>query len=623
MTISTPSDIAGMAGVPTNLATRYVAPYWNSPIPEGFHRETEYNPNTGAYIIYFVRDSPAPKSYQPVGIDTQVTPETISPKIVEAMVSQRPEEIRPPLPGELGYHATAERPGGIAESIFQPKPGEFGYHATAFRPQGLGYEPYVTIGDTTIYQKTTSLRPESIYDPKYGKMIREDLARQPSILSVPEFRKISAGIRTEETVTYPIYQKAEAIKERLYSFARTIEPKTGDPASLLRVTSPYIIRSVGNVAEFTGMLPAGTERIIRQPAILPSALVAGTIMQVGGIAEQAKIAPGQLVSDIVVFGAVGRVGFGAAGKIGTRVSSEFSIPKLKEFTISETAILPRSRSPWEKIPTMRESLAKKGLEISREQKDYGQIFREQEAGIKGIELATSQRMVLLQEASMIIKTYPTTHATLYPETIKIKPIVIQKPVKPVVESVFLTKPLSYAEQMKIRAANIEYANIGYVTPQVQKSGVKYVTPQVQKYKYNQVQKSGFVPVLVPFQVYAQPQIQIQKAVQKLVTPQIQVPVSVQVYKQITKQFPVSIQIPKLAVKTIERPTERQKTIKREIPVRITPPKIRPLDRLIPKPKTYKSPSALRITKTKGKSKLGKFLELARVASTKRILTGRF
>jgi len=157
--------------------------------------------------------------------------------------------------------------------------------------------------------------------------------------------------------TYPIYSGSKFIKERLYSVAEDIEKPTGRSGSLIKTASPYVIRSVGNVIEFGGMIPAGTERLIRNPKLIVPSIGAGIGMQVGGIAEQIQKNPIQLVSDIAVFGAASygiSKGFGRSIEVVKEqafkpTEIKFSFDKVSSIQ-GKTTIKPVMREFVEKMP---------------------------------------------------------------------------------------------------------------------------------------------------------------------------------------------------------------------------------------------------------------------------------
>ena len=196
----------------------------------------------------------------------------------------------------------------------------------------------------SLLQPSQDNRPETKYDPKYGTMIRSDIAE--AARSDREQRMLKSALPSGLAPSF-VSRKSVEYSQEISKRIRDIRISTGYSGG------DYVLglgkESTARLAEFGGMIIPTTELLgktaITRPSAIPKMAVLGGLSFVGGIAKQAKENPAQFVSDIVVTAGI----FKGMGKISSKATETIKFTG-KRFVSPESIIEPQVLSGAERFP---------------------------------------------------------------------------------------------------------------------------------------------------------------------------------------------------------------------------------------------------------------------------------
>jgi hypothetical protein len=361
--------------------------------------------------------------------------------------------------------------------------------------------------------------------------------------------------RTRGFYTYGTVRRLEAVSSRLQTgFERVVgydERSSRPKKAVVGFGSAFT-----GLPAFAGQVAGAGEAIIRYPSASLRGLPTGFKILSSQVAEQARTKPVEFVGSLAGMAAIGRY------------APKLRVPKLtaegfKEFTRSETASLGRRADPWAKIPTMRETAAKAGKELTRKI-EFGRAFKEPSGAGVAIQ-SGKQQLIAIQEQKFVNPLRGGVETTYSPQiairearyvraeqrsvaaqsmgnqaqmyrvrTLKTRAEAAQQPVLTTVQSVGLKTPIiPYAVQISKQ-----------VSKQVR------VVPQIQKQAPQQINKQK------PVVVQRQRQSQIQRQVQRQAARQVPMTIQTQALLQVQKQIQKQAQVQRPAQTRMQRPAER-------------------------------------------------------------------
>lgn len=179
-------------------------------------------------------------------------------------------------------------------------------------PHSLGSDPTARTSITSDSQTNVRQVEEGVNLPTERTPLTQDVKTGIDTTFTRGQEKVQ-GVKVSR-VSQKIRETGTVVSEKLNERAGEIQKDNDGPVPVI---SPYLMRSIGGVADMVSRVPEGTEVFIQRPSLLPEAATIAALGTIDYTVETAKNDPLQLVSDAAVFSAFGS----AAGKAGNAIKS--------------------------------------------------------------------------------------------------------------------------------------------------------------------------------------------------------------------------------------------------------------------------------------------------------------
>lgn len=252
-------------------------------------------------------------------------------------------------------------------------------------------------------------------------------------------------IKAQNLKTYGIFEKSQALSSKIDTFQEGILSRLPGQG-----VGKDIVRGVSNLPEIAvstaGGIPLGLEHLARNRGSALDSTAFGLGVTAGATVHKARENPGELAGELLGGYIIGK----GAGAAGPKIKDTFSIPKLKEFSLSERASLGAGRTqrldtknPLRKAAAPKQQLVYKEKPITVQEikvptytYKHGRLYPENQlpklggaVDIMKLETKTGGRVSARGRASVRARTQRGSHTEQVqetPEVLKIETIEVQK-----------------------------------------------------------------------------------------------------------------------------------------------------------------------------------------------------